>query len=135
MNDSLSPFERELRGHVPREPSPHLQEQLAVALDAAPGPRRRWIGPALAAAAALVILATVMWPPPTPVPRPPVVVHPLQVPPPNALAYRRALAESEQALDRLLDEHARVLLRGDGRMRPLDFLKPSADPELQGDQL
>jgi hypothetical protein len=118
VNEELDPLEAELRKLRPCEPSPDMPRHIGDRLAAAPAPPVRRMSPwslALAAgfAAACLVAALLVWrsgkhddqpqvehhgPPPPVAERP----EPL----PTLGAYRRALDESPEALDALLDEQA-----------------------------
>jgi hypothetical protein len=103
------PLERELQAYRPRSPSPELRRRVAAQLAAAPRwPRRVALLGGLVAAGLLAAAVRLRAPAPPPHPAPPVAMQLAAVsdPPPTVQAYRRALAESPEALDRLLARHA-----------------------------
>jgi hypothetical protein len=117
VNEELDPLEAELRNLWPREPSPDLARRVSERLASGPAPpvRRTWPWHlALAAGlAACLVVAVLVWrlgrhdDPPRAVhqgPSLPVAERP--EPLPTLGAYRRALDESPEALDALLDEQA-----------------------------
>jgi hypothetical protein len=109
MTPDTDPLERELRAFRPRPPSPELRTHIARRLNAAP---LWWSRAALTgglAAAGLLAAVILGWAPirpPAVRPNPP-AVELAGTPPPTFAVYRRALAESPEALDRLLARHAR----------------------------
>jgi hypothetical protein len=109
MTPDSDPLERELQAFRPRPPSPELRRRAANELSAPP--RRLWRAALVSGlAAAGLLAAAVLLRTPTPPQRPDPPGVPAVVtagdPPPTVQAYRRALAESPEALDRLLARHA-----------------------------
>jgi hypothetical protein len=112
------PLENELASLRPRPVSPELRDRVAERLNA-PAPGRRWVwGVALVGVLLVVgVIALVRptWKEPIP-PVPPAVAPPPPAPlttepesqVPSVLAYRRALAQSPEALDALLDQQVAV---------------------------
>ena len=122
MNESYDPLETELEALRPRGVSPELERRITERLAETRIVRRRlpW-GPALAGALAAACVAAVLlaWgdrgyerngidsEPPV------VVVNGNSKP--TVQAYRRALAQSSQTLDALLDKHAARTLATDSQ--------------------
>jgi hypothetical protein len=109
VSDPIDPLEAELAGLQPRAVSPDLRDRVAARLAASRPRRWPW---ALAGVIALVAILAVAipWskepsppvPPPVPAP-PPAATEPVS-PAPSVLAYQRALAQSPEAFDALLDQ-------------------------------
>lgn len=108
--------ERQLRSLQPRPASRELQRRIAGRLEDAPLMPLRWYAP-LAMAASLAIAATLTAlllaggrsedAGDNGVAARMEAVPSLDLSQPTLIAYHRALADSERALDRMLDEHAR----------------------------
>lgn len=128
MSDERDPLEVELTSLRPREPSPELERRIRQHLQPTGlrPLRRRWSIAALAGlgVAAGLLVAVLMWPSaergrrsqrsPNPVPVPPAPVAAGDELP-TVYAYRRALDQSPEALEALLDRHAELSMGGQGR--------------------
>jgi hypothetical protein len=118
VNEELDPLEAELRNLRPRQPSPDLPRRIGERLASAPAPpvRRTWpwhLALAAGFAAACLVVAVLVWRsgkhddrPRVEHQGPPLPVAERPEPLPTLGAYRRALDESPEALDALLDEQA-----------------------------
>jgi len=119
MNSSPDPLEDELATFRPADPSPEFRRDVADRLKADEASLRRRravvaIGGIAAAALAAALVARISAPRPAPDPGPPpfVAVGPtspdatLKDDSPSVLVYGRALADSPEVLQALLDRHA-----------------------------
>jgi hypothetical protein len=109
MTSDSDPLERDLKAFRPRPPSAELSHRIAVDLSVrSRWPWRRVVVGGLVAAGLLaaVLLMRAPMSPPQPVPPRAVQLVTVSVPPPTVQAYRRAMAESPEAIDQLLARQA-----------------------------
>jgi hypothetical protein len=129
MNDECDPLEEELARYRPEPISPELRQRIG---DRLAGMRRwRLRFPAMLGAAAALAAACVMWWV-SPTALPPERIRP--APPqaaqednrwPTFAAYHRALNESPQALEELVDRQAALACRGE--VAPLTRFRAEQD--------
>ncbi|HEY2786996.1 MAG TPA: hypothetical protein VGJ05_18690 [Fimbriiglobus sp.] len=110
MSAGSDPFEAELAAICPLGPSPGLRRRVAGRLGRPAAPRWVWAVVLVGMLAGAGVFAALWWPDPAAPSSPIVPDSPAAVEPddavPSLAAYRRALAQSPEALDALLDRSA-----------------------------
>jgi hypothetical protein len=143
MTEPFDALEAELEALQPRQPSPQLQRRIAERLEHVPlswKTRFAWSVVLASGIAAGVSLAVFLWRPKPQTSQPEIVREkpPAPIPPtvavdnrlPTVGAYQQALAESPEAFEALLDQHARTCALSVGQRRSAILMTPySIQPE------